>query len=74
MLLLVGVVVQVKVKRYRSLLERRVEDKSEIIKFAFTFGSAARAHLYCFQEAQKRQRITNTSEETHRVPNLNISS
>lgn len=61
-LLVTGQLLQVVIKRYRSLLQRKVDDKSDIIKFAFTFGSVARAHLYRYMEKQKQSREVGSTE------------
>jgi len=50
-----GQLIQLIFKRYRSLLQRKVEDKSDIIKFAFTFGSIARAHLCRYVKKQRQE-------------------
>ncbi len=47
-LMIVGVVIQVCVKKYRSCLIRQSEDRSDIIKFAFTCGNLAQLHLKNF--------------------------
>ena len=44
-LLFIGLLTQFFVKKYSSRLSRAKEDKSELIKFAFTFGFAAQMHL-----------------------------
>jgi len=49
-----GVLIQVCIKKYSSCLLRKVEDKSDIIKFAFTFGALAQRHLANYREKGRK--------------------
>jgi len=69
---LLGVLIQVFVKKYRSCLTKKVEDKSDIIKFAFTFGALAQRHLANYRG--KRQEAAANSEVVSRVPNNSQTS
>ena len=60
-----GFLVQIFVKKFRSLLTQEKEDRYDIIKFAFTFGILAQTHLQHFKEKIARTRYSqaiNTSE------------
>lgn len=55
----VGVILQVFKHKYRSLLKR---DRSDIIKFAFTFGRLAEMHLANFRAKQQAARNTDNAQ------------
>ena len=63
MLSVVGVAAQAKVNRFKSLLIRRTEDRSDIIKFAFTFGSRADTHLRDFKAKSVQRHYIDCSSE-----------
>lgn len=70
-LAIVGVILQVCLKKYQSYIYRKNEDKSDIIKFAFTCGALAQWHLKnYFAKSQKR---TETVEISSGIPNYSES-
>jgi hypothetical protein len=60
---LVGLIVEMKVKRYRSMLIRKTEDRSDIIKFAFTCGERANSYLRVFKAKFQRRRYIDHSSD-----------
>lgn len=71
-LLLVGLILQVSIKKFRSCLVRQSEDRSDIIKFAFTCGNLAQSHLANFRA--KSQKSVFTAQVSSRIPNISESS
>lgn len=58
---LVGIAVQ-RLKKYRSHLARALGvDRSDIIKFAFTWGQLAQLHLRVFKAKLREERYNATS-------------
>ena len=58
LLFIVGLLAQRVIPRFRSLLVREKEDRYDIIKFAFTFGLHAQAHLQRFKDKRAASRYT----------------
>jgi len=69
-----GQLIQLIFKRYRSLLQWKVEDKSDIIKFVFTFGSVVRAHLCRYMEKQKQEAVNSAETLQHVVIQANYTN
>ena len=65
---IVGFLIQVLVKKYRSLLTREKEDRYDIIKFAFTYGALAQTHLRNFRQKIARTRYASVEDSEHHEP------
>ena len=70
-----GLVLQVLIPQYRSLLIQKRDDRYDIIQFAFTFGRAAQRHLQAFRykhrpirEEQSWEGYESAHETIRRVP------
>ena len=58
----VGVFLQRFNRRFRSMLVRQKHaDRSDIVKFAFTFGKIADMHLSNFMEKQKTHQMASSN-------------
>ena len=68
----VGLLFQVFSKKYCCYLIRKREDKSDIIKFAFTFGKLAQRHLANYQA--RRQEEQENNEVVRRIPAASLQS
>ena len=62
-----GVVIQCCVKKYRSLLRRVHEDRYDIIKFAFTWGTRAQEHLSNFIIKRRIPRMTHSQRQSAEI-------
>jgi uncharacterized membrane protein YeiB len=71
-LAVIGVLLQVFVKQYSSCLSRKSEDKSDIIKFAFTFGALAQFHLANYRAKSRKRAVF--SESFQQVPDNSAAS
>jgi len=77
-LVITALILQRYLPRYRSLLQKKKEDRYDIIKFAFTCGLRAAEHLNTFKAKQARNKYedlsSNANGDTPRVPSLTIAS